>query len=48
MNEKKTKTKFILYRKVQILSNMKEHIHVDNIKKKGFKFDLPLRIYYLE
>lgn len=25
---------------------MKDHIHVDNIKKKSFKYDLPLRIYY--
>lgn len=36
LEQKKTKQKFILYRKVQILSNMKENIHVGYIKKKQF------------
>lgn len=37
-----------MYRKVKILSNMKENIHVDNIKKPVLRqVDIPLRIYYL-
>lgn len=44
----KTKQKFIMYRKVKILSNMKENIHVDNINKPVLRqVDIPLRIYYL-